>query len=267
MNNKIIKIKLFIKNESNVKKIAKCIQNELINNGFKIVNEKYDLAISIGGDGTFLKMIHENEFNDNIYYYGINAGSLGFLTDITKTELNNFIKVIKDKKYHKRKLSLLETSVYHDNGKTNIYSLNEIVIKKDNCSLLKTNVFIDKELLEEYTGDGLLISTTTGSTAYNIAFNGSIIDNDLNVFTLVPIAPINNSIYKSLTSSLVLAKNKKININLNDKHNMQIVSDGKLININNVKKVTTKLSNKSINLISITNNNYFTKINSKIIGK
>ena len=261
-----MKTKLYIKNESEVKKSAKIIEKDLINNGFKIVSDNYNLAISIGGDGTFLKMIHENDFDDKIYYYGINEGALGFLTDISKPELSNFIKYIKEKKYYKKKLSILKTSIYGDDGKTIIHSLNEIVIKKNNSSLLKTNIYINDDLLNEYTGDGLLISTATGSTAYNLAYHGSIIDNYLHVINLVPIAPINNSLFKSLTNSLVLAKNKEINIILDAKQNLQLINDGKVVNVNNIKKINIKLSDKYINLISIRDNNFISKINNKIIG-
>ena len=261
-----MKIKLFIKNDSIVKKIAKEIQQELIKNNFKIVEKNYDIAISIGGDGTFLKMIHENTFNDNIMYYGINAGALGFLTDINKDELNIFIKSIKEKKYHKKKLSIIKTNIYTDNNKTEIYSLNEILVKRSNSSLLKVDVYVNDILLENYTGDGLLVSTPAGSTAYNLSLNGSIIDNDLNVFTLVPMAPIKTSIFKSLNNSLILSKTKEIELVLNNKQNMHLINDGKVLNINNVRKINISLSSKYVSLITIKDNDFITKINNKIIG-
>ena len=267
MNNKVIKIKLYIKSDSKIKKIANEIQKEFIKNGFKITDNNYDIAISIGGDGTFLKMIHENEFNDNIMYYGINAGALGFLTDIEKDELEKIITGLKEKLYKRKKISFLKTSIYTNSNIVDIYSFNEIVIKRSDSSLLKSPLYIDNELLEKYTGDGLLISTSLGSTAYNLSFNGPIIDNELNIFTLTPMAPVNNSLFKSLNNSIVLSKNRKILIKLDKKQNMLLINDGKIVNINDINKIVVSLSDKYINLITVKNNDFITKINCKIIGK
>ena len=78
MERKINKIKLFVKDNEKCKNVAKDLEEVVKNQSFKLVEEDYDLAVSIGGDGTFLKMVNETNFNPNIYYVGINAGTLGF---------------------------------------------------------------------------------------------------------------------------------------------------------------------------------------------
>lgn len=92
MDRKIKKIRLFVNDNEKSILVAKRIENELKNYGFEIVEEQEELLISIGGDGSFLRMVNENKFNDSVYYVGINAGTLGFLQEIDISECPNFIK-------------------------------------------------------------------------------------------------------------------------------------------------------------------------------
>ena len=78
----INKIKLFINDNEKSVIVAKDLELELKKYGFKIVNRNYDLAISVGGDGSFLRMVKETKFNSDIYYIGVNSGTLGFLQEI-----------------------------------------------------------------------------------------------------------------------------------------------------------------------------------------
>ena len=78
----IKRIKLYINNNEKSKKVAKELEKELIKNNFLMVNDKPELCISVGGDGSFLRMIKDNQFNTDVLYVGINAGTLGFLQEI-----------------------------------------------------------------------------------------------------------------------------------------------------------------------------------------
>lgn len=265
MKRKINKIKMYIKNSNDAKETAKIIREKLLENNFQVVEKNFDLALSIGGDGTFLKMVHENKFNNNIIYSGINAGALGYLTSIEKENIDEFIKILNNDCYITKEIDYLKTIIDSEDNNTEINSLNEIVIKKENGMLLKCMVNIDNQFLENYVGDGLLISTSCGSTGYNISFGGAIIDPDSNSYTITPIAPINNKIFKSLTYSVILAKKKNTIITFNSKENISIISDGKIININGVKRIKSSLMNKKIQYITINNHNFAEKINSKII--
>ncbi len=266
MNRKINSIKLYIKNSDYAKKVASELQKKLIKNKFKICNKKYDLAISIGGDGTFLKMIHENKFNDSIYYIGINAGALGFLTNVEVNYIDDFIDKLNKNKYFIKETYLLKTNIVTNSNTKDLLSVNELVIKESNSTLLKTNILIDNKLLEEYVGDGILISTSNGSTAYNLSFGGPILDPKLDVLSIIPIAPINNNIFKSLTSNLVISKDREITIKLKNKENICLIDDGKVLNINAVKEIKCSLSNEKIKLIGINEDTFVPKIKEKIIG-
>ena len=265
MNKKISKIKLYIKKNENANIIAKIVKKELIDRGFELVDKDYELAISIGGDGTLLKMIHENQFNDNIYYCGINAGSLGYLTVINDDKISEFIKKLCNGKIIIKEYDVLKTNIVSNKETKEIYSFNEIVIKKLNQTVLKTNIYVDNQILEEFKGDGLLLSTTSGSTAYNLAFNGPIVDEKLNSIIITPVAPINNKLYNNINNSVVLSSNRKISMTFDKKENITILNDGKIINANSVLKIDCFIISKKIKMIDLKCNNCINKINSKII--
>ena len=86
------KVKLFVNNNEKSLEVAKTIKEKLEKKNFKIVEEDYEIAIAIGGDGSFLRMIKETAFNEDCIYVGINAGTLGFAQEINLDEIGEFIK-------------------------------------------------------------------------------------------------------------------------------------------------------------------------------
>ena len=156
--------------------------------------------------------------------------------------------------------------IFTNNKVYSFNSLNEIVIRKDDFSILKTKVYIDKELLENFTGDGLLVSTSTGSTAYNMSFGGAIIYNTLNAFMLTPIAPINNKAYNTLTNSIVIPNEKKIILKGNIPK-LFFMIDGITHKIDGIKKIELGIETKKIKCIRMNDYHFIRVVNKKIINK
>lgn len=265
MKRKINNIKLFINHDDKSQKVAEKLSIELKKNQFNIVNNNYDLVISIGGDGTFLHMVKEENFNNEIYYVGINSGTVGFLQEIDINHTLDFVERLNQDDYKEEELSIEETKVITKEDEKTYYSLNEIVLRKDDFSLLKMPVYIDNELLENFTGDGLLISTSTGSTAYNMSFGGSIIYNSLKALTVTPIAPLNNKAYKTLVNPIIVPENKEIKLLPNTSLFMMI--DGKNMQIKEILEIRTKVSNRKIKCIRMQDFHFIKTVNSKILEK
>jgi len=99
------------------------------NASFSIVDSHYDLAIAIGGDGSFLRMVKENGFDSNIYYVGINAGTLGFLQEVTLDDIDEFISNLQSNTFYVSEIGIQETKVTTEKDEHFFYSLNEIVIR------------------------------------------------------------------------------------------------------------------------------------------
>ena len=100
MGRRINKVKLFVNDNEKSNIVAKDLELELLKYGFKVVNRgAYDLAISIGGDGSFLRMVKETKFNEDIYYIGVNSGTLGFLQEIDIKDTVDFVKRLNSDEY------------------------------------------------------------------------------------------------------------------------------------------------------------------------
>lgn len=264
----IKRIKLFINDNDLSKKVAQDLEQELLKYGFEIVKDNFDLGISIGGDGCFLRMVKSTNFNENIYYIGINSGTLGFLQEINVEDTIDFVKRLSNREYKIEPLSIQETKIISEDKIYNYTSLNEIVVRSKYFNTLKIDVTIDDEFLESFSGDGLLISTSTGSTAYNMSFGGSIVYNTLKTLSITPIAPLNNKYYRCLTNSIIVPDNKIIRLIPTQEHyNLFFMIDGENKEIDNVKKVETKVGNRSIKCLRMTDYHFIKIVNDKLLVK
>lgn len=265
MNDMVNRVKLYVKDISKAHMVEEIVTKELLENGFIIDNNDYNIAISIGGDGTFIKMLHTNNFNSNIYYIGINAGSLGFLSSIENADIKRFINDLKNKIFNIRELDILKTRVF-SNNEIEIISINELTIRKQDFSSLRSEVYINNDLLEKYVGDGLVVSTSVGSTGYNLALSGPIVDPNIKAYTLTAIAPINNKVYNSLSNSMIISSDKKISVIPQENNNLCIVSDGKLLKIDNIKKIECSINNNIIKCIVPKDYNYVNNVRRKVVN-
>ena len=148
-----------------------------------------DIALSVGGDGTFLRTAaHINKHS--IPILGINTGRLGFLADIGSDQLEKTLDELFEQKYKikERMLLTLQTSEYDFQG--NNCALNEVaVLKRDTSSMITIHTFLNDRYLSSYQSDGLIIATPTGSTAYSMSLNGPIILPESDNIVLTPVAP------------------------------------------------------------------------------
>ena len=153
--------------------------------------QAFDLLLSIGGDGTILETITIVRDSETPVL-GINTGRLGFLSHVSKNDIEQCVEAIVNQNYRldKRSLILLETPT-HSFGIEN-FALNELTIsKKDSFSMLTIHTYINEHYLNSYWSDGLIISTPTGSTAYNLSCGGPILVPGSENFILTPISAHN----------------------------------------------------------------------------
>lgn len=108
----IKRVKLFSNNSEKAQKIKELLINKLKANNINIVDNDHDLGIAIGGDGSFLRMIKENNFNSNIYYIGINAGTLGFAQEISIENIDEFINNLNNNNFIVEELGVQENDIY-----------------------------------------------------------------------------------------------------------------------------------------------------------
>lgn len=261
----VIRFKLFSNNNEKSEKAKKLVKLKLENNGFIEDDKNYDLAIAIGGDGSFLRMIKQTSFNSNVLYAGINTGTLGFAQEVTLDSLDDFIEELKSDNYKVDLIGVQETKVVTDDSDSNFYSLNEIVIRQEDLNTILLNVYIEDSLLENFVGDGLLISTSFGSTAYNLSHGGSIVYNTFHTLQITPIAPLNNKSYRNLLNSVILPENKKVTLIPKRSKDILITIDGENKVYKDALKIETYVDKKRIKCLRRKDYNFSKKINEKFL--
>ena len=269
MGRRINKVKLFVNDNEKSNIVARDLELELNKYGFKVVNKgSYDLAISVGGDGSFLRMVKDTKFNESVYYIGVNSGTLGFLQEIDIKDTVDFVKRLNSDEYKIEEISVQETKVITEDKIYLFDSLNEIVVRNREFNVLRVPVYVDDELLENFSGDGLLISTSTGSTAYNMSFGGSIVYNTLSTLSITPIAPLNNKVYKTLFNSVIVPGDRVVTLKPDKEYkDLFIQIDGVNKLIDNVIKVETKIDKKRIKCLRMNDFHFIKVINNKILSK
>jgi len=156
--------------------------------------EMADLVLSVGGDGTFLETVLKVK-DLGIPIAGVNTGRMGFLANISADEIGNSIDMLCKSEYELIERSLLQishpTGIFEGNNSS---ALNEITIQKADLSMITISVYVDETHLNTYWADGLIVSTATGSTAYNLSVGGPILSPDDESIIISPIAPHNLTI-------------------------------------------------------------------------
>ncbi len=167
-----------------------------------------DLVAVLGGDGTMLNAANQLGPAD-IPVAGINVGTLGFLTTCTDRELDIFAKAVADKNYTLIKRMQLRATITSANGeKKSFRALNEVTLARGQTGrLVEVDAWVDGELLNHYRADGLIVATTTGSTAYSLSAGGPLIAPKAEVFVITPICPHSLS-----NRSLVVSDNSVVEL-------------------------------------------------------
>lgn len=243
------------------KEIVSILLNNDINIQEKFSND-CDMVISIGGDGTFLRAIKETNYPD-VPFLGINTGHFGFFAEYEPNDLNKIVNDIKIENYSLQKYKTIKT-VVNDNIELEP-AINDVLIKHGEASMVHLDLYIDNEKIESLAGDGLLISSSAGSTAYNYSLGGSVVDPEIDVLEITPVAANNNTVYRSITSSMIVSNSRKITIVPKDVNNTVIVLDGTKTSTEGIKKAEIKLSDKVINVVRSSTYSFFGKVKSKFI--
>lgn len=211
-------------------------------------DENPEFVFSVGGDGTILRAIKKYQSKlEDIYFVGINFGRLGFYTDYEESEIEMLVKLINNNQYKVCQYSLVEYALNKKTEKIIGYALNELaIINPVHTQII--DVYISNEYFETFRGTGFLISTPTGSTAYNKSLGGSVIDPRIKAFQVTEIASINNRVYKTISSPLVLPAETSITLH-SDYRNSYITADGIGVEHEDIREIVCRLSNKLVKFI------------------
>ncbi len=265
--NRIINIISNYNTES--RRISKILSKKLKEKGFHVPN-KYspyaELNICIGGDGAFLRAVHRNSF-PSIPFVGINTGHLGFFQEILPENIDDFIEKYISGDYNVENISLVECEVCTKSNCFYLTAVNEIVVKGNRSKVTHLEIYIDGNHLERFSGDGVIISTPVGSTAYNFSCGGSIIYPSLKTLQLTPLSPISSKAYRSLLNSAIIPGNMIISIKpeLKYENSILIVNDGVELKYSDIETINLRLSDKIIKKLNFDKNMYWNNLKSKFL--
>ncbi len=211
------------------------------------VNEP-DLVISVGGDGTLLEAFHRYIHRlEETAFIGVHTGHLGFYADWLPDEVERLIIEIAKTPFQIVEYPLLEVIIRsHAGGKEDRHlALNEATIKTSEGSVV-FDVEIKGEHFETFRGDGLCVSTPSGSTAYNKALGGGIIHPSIEAIQLTEMASINNRVFRTIGSPLILPKHHTCLLKPMVERSFLMTIDHITLNYTNVKSIQCRVAKEKI---------------------
>jgi len=226
---------------------------------FNEMCENINILVTIGGDGTLISSVRRSH-SYNIPVLAIHAGKLGFLADISISELDHFIELLQKGEYRIDKRAMLEAIITTRKGDRRIVAFNDIIMTRPSISkMVHFETLVDDKPFNIYHGDGVIISTPTGSTAYNLAAGGPVIFPLSQVFVLTPISP------HSLTQRpVVLPGHFSIEIRTPDKAALVIVDGQDIYEFCETDKIKIQFADESAQLIHRKEFNYFDVLKEKL---
>jgi len=222
--------------------------------------EDVDCVISLGGDGTILSSVRAIG-QHNIPVFGINVGSLGFLTEVLAQDIPSALDKLKNDEFFIEERMILEAKVTSKQD-INYNALNDVVLDNGGLSrLIKLDLYRDKQFVCSYNADGLIISTPTGSTAYNLAAGGPVMHPNLGAIIASPICP------HSLTlRSILFDENSKLAVRVAvNEINARLTVDGQLgCMLDSHEKVIVKKAPYRAKLIRLKEYSFFEILRTKL---
>jgi len=224
------------------------------------LDEEVECLISLGGDGTMLDAVTLVK-DSNIPILGINFGRLGFLASISPEELSGAVDALVNRTFVVDKRSLIHVDSnlpLFDNAP---FALNEFALhKRDTSPMIKIHTYLNGEFLNSYWADGLIVSTPTGSTGYNMSCNGPILFPESSSFVITPVAPHNLNV-----RSIVVADTSVISFEIEGRGDQFICAmDARKEIVDKSIQLAVKKEKFYINLIRLNENSFLSTLRTKL---
>ena len=214
--------------------------------GFTRNEDSPEIVISIGGDGTLLQAFHSySDRVEDVAFIGVHTGHLGFFADWKADELEELVRMMAEDEPKMIRYPLAQIELDTSEGITKHYALNEFTLKGVDNTLV-AQIDINDELFEMFRGDGIVISTPSGSTAYNKSLGGAVIHPSIESLQIAEIASINNRVYRTLGSSVVLPKHHHCDIISRKEQRLQLSFDHLNITRNDIRSIRCSVAGHKV---------------------
>ncbi|HES9281100.1 NAD kinase [Streptococcus pyogenes] len=236
---------------------------------FYLSKKNPDIVISIGGDGMLLSAFHMYEKElDKVRFVGIHTGHLGFYTDYRDFEVDKLIDNLRKDKGEQISYPILKVAITLDDGRVvKTRALNEATVKRIEKTMV-ADVIINHVKFESFRGDGISVSTPTGSTAYNKSLGGAVLHPTIEALQLTEISSLNNRVFRTLGSSIIIPKKDKIELVPKRLGIYTISIDNKTYQLKNVTKVEYFIDDEKIHFVSSpSHTSFWERVKDAFIGE
>lgn len=247
----------------------KLFKRKLIDAGFDVSEEfsnDTELIVCIGGDGSFLKTVRDFDYPE-IPIVGVNTGHLGFFPEIMPDKIDEFIESYLNENYMIQEVPLLRAMICTKQSCVNFFALNEVTIRGDKSRTIHLDLLVNGKRVENFSGDGMIICSQTGSTAYTYSAGGSIIDPTIDAIQLTPLSPINTNAYRSFTSSIIFSKDTDISIlpEYHFENSILIVIDGVELRFKQITKINICTSDVKLKFLRLSDYEFWNRVSAKFL--
>ncbi len=223
-----------------------------------------DVVLAIGGDGTVIRFAkHAAKFEKPIL--GINFGRVGFVAGIEKDELDK-LELLVAGKYGIQKRSLLEVKVHTSGGVETFWAFNDAVVYKgESAKVVDFSVCFKKNEVCSYCADGVILATSTGSTAYSLSAGGPIVDPELDCMLMTPVCA-----HAMFSRSIVFSGDDFVTIKASAREGSAVflsIDGNNVMNLDESDSVKVRSMPKKVSMVTFGNKNFYKRLQEKLLGK
>lgn len=218
------------------------------------------VMVCYGGDGTLLEGVHRLD-GYNIPVVGINSGRLGFLALAGRDQIDEVFDMIANGGLQVDERQMLEVEGTLDGGQQRLYALNEVAVQRLGATMITVEATVDSKRIFTCNGDGVIVSTPTGSTAYSLSAGGPIVSPSCHCMVLTPLSPHNLTI-----RPLVIADSSQVELQIQTRSNDASISiDNRTFKVGDGEKITIKVAKRSISLAVPHNISFYDTLRNKMM--
>ncbi|HEL1999226.1 NAD kinase [Streptococcus suis] len=263
------KIALLASRNPKSEAVSKELWTKLKEANFILTPKNPDIVISIGGDGMLLSAFHKYEkLIDRVRFVGIHTGHLGFYTDYRDFEVDKLIENLKLDTGARVSYPILNVKVKMTDGRiVEARALNEATVKRLSKTMV-ADIIINNVPFERFRGDGISVSTPTGSTAYNKSLGGAVLHPTIEALQIAEVASLNNRVYRTLGSSIVVPKKDKIVIEPKHSDRYSIAVDNKTFVYDSIESIEYQIDNSKIHFVATpSHTSFWNRVKDAFIGE
>ena len=269
MKNTGKKIAIIRNRKRQSEEVFQTLMQKLRKAGFILTPKNPDIVISVGGDGMLLSAFHKYEDQlDKVRFVGVHTGHLGFYTDYRDFELDQLVTNLQLDTGAKVSYPVLNVKVTLENGEIKTFrALNEASIRRSDRTMV-ADIIINHVPFERFRGDGVTVSTPTGSTAYNKSLGGAVLHPTIEALQLTEIASLNNRVYRTLGSSIIVPKKDKIELlpTRNDYHTLSV--DNSIYSFRNIERIEYQIDHHKIHFLATpSHTSFWNRVKDAFIGE